>query len=74
MQAKSNKVARQLSSMPNTHREGTLSAISKKAHDLTAQIVHLKTESARLKDLVDGAPGNGISRLDWINKQLNNPV
>ena len=73
MQMKTNKVARQLSSMPVTHRQSTLSAISAKTHSLTAQITHLGVESARLKDLVDGAPGNGVSRLDWIHQQINKP-
>lgn len=72
MKPQSNKLARQLSSKPAVHRTDTLTAISKKAHDITAQIQHLKVESARLKDLVDGAPGKGVSRLDWIHNQINN--
>jgi len=70
MLAKSNKVARQLSSVPQTHRTSTLSAISQKAHDLTARIEHLKIDVKRMKDLSDKAPGQGQSRIDWIHNQL----
>lgn len=70
MQAKSNKVARQLSSVPQTHRASTLSAISQKAHDVTARIEHLKIEVKRMKDLAEKAPGQGQSRIDWIHNQL----
>jgi hypothetical protein len=70
MQAKSNKIARQLSSSPITHRASTLSAISQKAHDVTARIEHLKIEVKRMKDLAGKAPGQGQSRIDWIHNQL----
>lgn len=71
MLAKSNKIARQLSSVPQTHRTSTLSAISQKTHDLTARIEHLKIEVKRIKDLSEKAPGAGQSRIDWIHSQLN---
>jgi hypothetical protein len=70
MLAKSNKVARQLSSTPQTHRTSTLAAISQKAHDVTARIEHLKIEVKRMKDLSAQAPGQGQSRIDWIHNQL----
>lgn len=63
--------ARQLSSVPNTHRQSTLNAISAKAHSIDARIEHLAVESKRLADLVKQAPGTGGSRLDWLAKQLN---
>lgn len=62
---------RPLSSMPNTHRQSTLSAISTRIHDLTAQVQHVKIEGQRMRDLVKSAPGAGQSRLDWIHNQLN---
>lgn len=72
MMPKSNKVARQLSSMPNTHRQSTLSAISAKAHATTSEIKRLGVEANRLKELIDKAPkGDGLSRLDWIHQQLH---
>ena len=70
MLAKTNKVARQLTSMPQTHRTSTLAAISQKTHDLTARIVHLGVEIQRIKDVTANAPGQGQSRLDWIHRQL----
>ncbi|MCC7522318.1 hypothetical protein IT407_00745 [Candidatus Uhrbacteria bacterium] len=71
MMPKSNKVARQLSSMPNTHRQSTLSAISAKAHAITSEIKHLGVEVDRLKNLMERAPkGDGLSRLDWIHRQI----
>ncbi len=71
MLAKSNKVARQLSSTPQTHRTSTLTAISQKADSITSRIEYLKVEINRLKDLTAKAPGEGQSRLDWIHRQLN---
>jgi hypothetical protein len=71
MKAMSNIKARQLSSVPTTHRQSTLSAISAKAHSIDSRIEHLAVESKRLADLVKRAPGDGGSRLDWLAKQLN---
>lgn len=70
MIAKSNIVARQLSSKPQMHSDKTLSAISKHNHDVTARIEYLKVEVKRIKDLSDQAPGQGQSRIDWIYNQL----
>ena len=70
MIAKANKVARQLSSTPQTHSDTTLSAISKHNHDVSARIEYLKVEVKRMKDLVAAAPGQGQSRIDWIHNQL----
>lgn len=72
MKPQSNKAARQLSSMPNTHRQSTLSAISAKTHSVTSEIKRLGVEANRLKELIDKAPkGDGLSRLDWIHQQLH---
>jgi hypothetical protein len=71
MKVGTNTKARQLSSVPNTHRESTLNAISAKAHSIDARIEHLAVEGKRIADLIKQAPGHGSSRLDWLHKQLN---
>jgi hypothetical protein len=70
MQPSSNNVARQLSSIPQTHRASTLQAISSKTHDIAAKIVHLKLEAEKAKNLFDQVPANVTSRLDWIHAQV----
>ena len=71
MKAMSNIKARQLSSVPTTHRQSTLSAISAKAHSIDSRIEHLAVEGRRIANLVKHAPGDASSRLDWLHKQLN---
>jgi len=70
MKAMSNIKARQLSSVPNTHRPETLSAIGGKAHRNDSRIEYLAVEGKRMKDLIAKAPGDASSRLDWLHKQL----
>ncbi len=70
MKPMTNAKARQLSSVPTTHRESTLRAIGQKAHDVTARIEFLSVEGKRMADLVKNAPGDASSRLDWLHKQL----
>lgn len=71
MMPQSNKVARQLSSIPNTHRQGVLQAISDKTHATTAKIAHLQVKATRLAQLFDQAPEESPSRIDWVHRQLN---
>jgi hypothetical protein len=71
MKPMTNAKARQLSSVPTTHRAATLNAISQKAHSNDARIEFLMVEGQRLKEIVQNAPGAGQSRIDWIHKQLH---
>ncbi|HVM91050.1 MAG TPA: hypothetical protein VMU11_04105 [Verrucomicrobiae bacterium] len=71
MKPTSNIKARQLSSIPTTHRESTLRAIGSKAHSIDSRIEHLAVEGRRIANLIKQAPGHGSSRLDWLHKQLN---
>lgn len=71
MQPRSNPVARQLSSMPQTHRASTLQAIAQKAHANNARIEFLKVEGQRVNDLLKHMPSDASSRLAWVNQQLN---
>lgn len=71
MMPKSNPAARQLSSVPQTHRTATLRAIAQKAHDATARIQFLNTEAKRMQELLDRVPEDSDSRLAWINSQLH---
>jgi hypothetical protein len=70
MKPMTNTKARQLSSVPTTHRAATLNAISQKAHSIDARIEFLAVEGNRMKDLIKQAPGDASSRLDWLHKQL----
>jgi hypothetical protein len=71
MQVKSNKVARQLSSVPTTHRPQVLQAISDKVHSVTAEIKYLQAEGHKLRDLVRDCPDDVHSKLDWIQSRLS---
>ena len=71
MQPKTNQLARQISSVPKTHRDDTLTAISKKTHAVTARIEFLKVEGQKMHDLLQGAPDDALSRLAWLNSQLH---
>jgi hypothetical protein len=71
MQAPQQNSSRQLSSVPKTHRDDTLSAIRQKNHDLGAKIERLRVDNKRMKDMIANAPGTGQSRLDWLAQQLN---
>jgi len=70
MKVGTNTKARQLSSVPNTHRQSTLNAISSKAHSIDSRIEHLAVEGRRMKELIAQAPGDATSKLDWLHKQL----
>ena len=70
MQPQSNKVARQLSSMPTTHRQSVLQAISSHVHKVTADIKHIQAEGQRLRGLIEECPEDVTSKLDWINARL----
>ena len=72
MQPKSNPLARQLSSTPQTHRTSTLRAIADKVHATTARIEFLKAEGQKLNELLDNVPEDTGSRLAWLNSQLHN--
>jgi hypothetical protein len=72
MQLMTNTKARIISSTPLQHRADTLSAISKKAHDLTASVQYLQVTGNRLRELAKNAPGTGQSRIDWLAQQLQN--
>jgi hypothetical protein len=71
MQPQSNKIARQLSSMPQTHRQSTLSAIAQKHHQLNAAVAMNFNKAEKLKALLDEAPAHAPSRLAWVQSQLN---
>jgi hypothetical protein len=71
MQIQSNKMARQLSSNPLTHRLGVLQSISTKTHQTTSKIAHLQVKAKRLAGLFDEAPEDSASRIDWVHRQLN---
>lgn len=71
MQPKSNPLARQLSSTPQTHRTSTLQAISDKVHATTARIEFLKAEGLRMNELLQNVPEDSGSRLAWLNSQLH---
>lgn len=70
MKPMTNAKARQLSSVPTTHRAATLNAIANKAHSIDSRIEFLAVEGKKMKDLIKQAPGNASSRLDWLHKQL----
>jgi hypothetical protein len=67
---KSNPIARQLSSVPQTHRTSTLQAISQSAHKTTARIEFLKIEGQKIQELVDKMPEDASSRLAWLSSNL----
>lgn len=73
MQPKTNPIARQLSSVPRTHRQDTLNSISKKTHDVTARIEFLKVEGKKMQDLLQNVPDDSDSRLAWLHRQLQHP-
>ena len=70
MMPSSNMKARQLSSVPMTHRQSVLSSISGHHHGENSKIVWLKNESNRLAREVQDVPEDTGSRLAWINSQL----
>ena len=67
----SNMKARQLSSVPTTHRQSVLSSISGHHRGENEKIVWLKNEAARLASEVRDVPEDTDSRLAWINAQLH---
>ena len=69
----SNLAARQLSSIPQTHRTETLRAIAGKAHALSEKIQYLKTDGQRMSGMLQNVPENTGSRLAWLSAQLNQP-
>jgi hypothetical protein len=71
MMPSSNMKARQLSSVPATHRQSTLSSISGHHHGENSKIVWLKSDAARLASEVRDIPEDTDSRLAWINAQLH---
>ncbi|MFZ2803610.1 MAG: hypothetical protein WA001_00130 [Patescibacteria group bacterium] len=71
MMPKSNPAARQLSSVPQTHRASTLRAIAQKAHDVTARVQFLNTEGEKIRQLLENIPEDSDSRLAWLNSQLH---
>jgi hypothetical protein len=70
MRPSSNPVARQLSSVPQTHRTSTLQAIAQKTHATTSRIEFLKDEGRRMRELLKQVPDDTSSRLAWLNSQL----
>lgn len=70
MMPSSNMKARQLSSVPMTHRQSVLSSISGHHHGENSKIVWLKNEANRLAREVQEVPEDTDSRLAWINSQL----
>jgi hypothetical protein len=70
----SSKLTRQISSIPTTHRASTLQAISQKAHALTAQIVHVKANGQKMRDVLDRATaataGSALQRAHFLVNRL----
>ncbi len=69
----SNLAARQLSSVPQTHRTETLRAIASKAHAIGERIQYLGTDAQRMSELLQNVPEDTSSRLTWLSAQLNQP-
>lgn len=68
--AMSSNVSRQLSSVPQTHRQSVLQSISNKAHNDTSKIVHVQAKANKLQQLFTEAPKDVQSRIDWIHQRL----
>ncbi len=66
----SSSLRRQLSSVPKTHRQQTLTAIAANLHALNQRIVLSRHGVDRFHRLMEDAPLDG-SRLAWIQSQLN---
>ena len=68
------QLTRQLSSVPTTHRASTLQAISQKAHDLTAQIVHVKANGQKMREILNSATaataGSALQRAHLFVNRL----
>ncbi len=67
---KVNLSARQLSSVPQTHRTATLRAIADKTHAMTEEIKILAAQGTRMGEILAQIPEDAGSRLDWLNRQL----
>ncbi len=68
--------SRQITSPIQTHRSATLSSIAAKHQALNSRIQHSGALAASfrksLQDLEKDMPDDLGSRLDWLQKQLNN--
>lgn len=44
--------------------------MAREIHSIQSQVVHLRAEGQRMRDLIAQAPVSAASRLDWIHQQL----
>lgn len=62
--------ARPLPAALPTQTTAKLSSIARDIHAIQSRVVHLHAEGQRLRDRIAQAPVSAVSRLDWIQRQL----
>ncbi|MBD3251041.1 hypothetical protein GF380_01015 [Candidatus Uhrbacteria bacterium] len=62
---------RPLPSVPRTAHQDTLMAISRHVRGMTGKINRMSASQQRILAALKDEPPQGVSRLDWIAKKLN---